>query len=301
MSLPAPRPLRISANGITLAVNDWGGHGQPLVVVHGNSFHARVWDVTLSDLWPAYRPYAVDLRGHGDSDVPASGYSRFDHAADLTAVVEALGLLQPFVLAHSVGAIAVLLAAALTPGQFGPMVLVEPVIRPKVADANWLPSAATAAFAEQARRRRHQWPSRAAALESYRTKPAFASWQPEVLRLYVDHGFRDLPNGQVELKCPGWVEAQGYKASPTTNPWPHLASVECPVLIVRAGESRVFSEAIAAELAATLPHAHLISVPGRSHALPMEDPSLVARLVREFFAEHASSRGRRADADTSSG
>lgn len=296
MSGATPRLRRVVANGITIAVHDWGGSGQPLVVVHGNSFHARVWDVTLHDLWPAYRPYAIDLRGHGESDVPATGYSRFDHAADIIGVVEALRLARPFVLAHSVGAIAALLAAGLAPNRFGPMVLIEPVIRPRGAAETWLPSPATAALGEQARRRRHRWPSRAEALARYRTKPAFASWQPEVLRLYVEYGFRDGPDGQVELKCPGWVEAQGYEASPTTNPWPYLASVESPILLVRGGESRLFSEPIAAELAATLPNARVLSVPGRSHALPMEDPALVARLAREFFVGQGATQACNDDA-----
>ncbi|MCS6802565.1 MAG: alpha/beta hydrolase [Chloroflexota bacterium] len=286
MSLPTPQQRRVPANGITLAVHDWGGSGAPLLAVHGNSFHGRIWDVTLRQLWPDYRSYALDLRGHGDSDTPEQGYSRFDHAADIVAVVEALGLRRPVVLAHSVGAISTLLAASMAPDRFGPMVLIEPVIRPKTAAAPWLPSAATATLAEQARRRRHRWPSREAAVAHYRTKPAFASWQPEVLALYVEHGFRDQPDGSIELKCPGWVEALGYEASPAANPWPHLPAVACPVLLVRAGTSRLFSEAIAADLAAALPNARVVTVPDRSHALPMEDPALVARIARAFFAEH---------------
>ncbi|GIW08924.1 MAG: alpha/beta hydrolase [Dehalococcoidia bacterium] len=289
MSRPEPQLRRVPSNGITIAVHDWGGDGAPLLVVHGNSFLGRLWDVTLRDLWPDYRPYAMDLRGHGESDVPPSGYSRFDHAGDIAGVVDALGLVRPYVLGHSVGAISALLAAGLHPGRFGPMVLVEPVIRPKATPDNWVPSSATLALGEQARRRRHQWPSRRAAFENYLTKSAFSTWQPEVLALYVEHGFRDLPDGGIEIKCPGWVEAQGYEASPTANPWPHLATVDCPVLLVRAETSRLFSEAIVADLLATLPDARAVTVPERSHALPMEDPLLVAHLARAFFTERGRS------------
>ena len=291
MSPVDPQLRRVPSNGIVLAVHDWGGDGRPVLLVHGNSFLGRLWDVTARALLPDYRPYALDLRGHGDSDVPGTGYSRFDHAADIAGVVEALDLQRPCILAHSIGATSSLLAAGLSPTRFGPLVLIEPVIRPRHSPERWAPSGGATAMAEQARRRRHHWPSRQAALDHYRTKPAFSSWQPEVLDLYVKHGFRDAPDGGIELKCPGWVEAQGYEVSPTTNPWPHLETVRNPVLLVRAGTSRLFSEAIANDLAATLPNARVLSIADRSHALPMEDPQLVARLARSFFDEVAGRSG----------
>ncbi|MFN8534312.1 MAG: alpha/beta hydrolase [Dehalococcoidia bacterium] len=285
MSAPvSPVARRVQSNGITIAVHDWDSNGRPLLIVHGNSFLGRLWDVTARALAPEFRPIAMDLRGHGDSDVPPEGYGRSDHAADILGVVATLGLTRPLVLAHSVGAISTLLAAGMRPGVLGAIVAIEPVIRPKVREEGWLPFG-THALSEQALRRRHQWPSRSAALENYRTKGPFAAWQPEVVGLYVEHGFRDRPDGTIELKCPGWVEAQGYEVTPSTDPWPLMPAVDSPVLLVRAGQSRLFTPTIADDLAAMLPAARLVTVPGRSHALPMEDPVLIADLARTFFAE----------------
>ncbi|GIW10688.1 MAG: alpha/beta hydrolase [Dehalococcoidia bacterium] len=286
----APTLRRIPTNGVVLALHDWGGAGRPVLLVHGNSFLGRLWDLTAHALLPDYRPLALDLRGHGESEVPPEGYRRQDHAADILGVVAALELERPFVLGHSLGAIATLLAAGMQPQRFGPLVLIEPVIRPKVRPEGWLPTGRLDQLVEQARRRRHRWPSREAAIAAYRTRPAFASWRPEVLALYVEHGFRETPSGEIELKCPGWVEAFGYEVTPSTDPWPLVTQVTAPVLVVRGERSTVFSAAIAADLVATLPCGRLITVPDRSHALPMEEPELVASLARAFFAEWSAAR-----------
>jgi pimeloyl-ACP methyl ester carboxylesterase len=280
-----PTLRRVPSNGIAIAVHDWDGAGRPVLLVHGNSFLGRLWDVTARDLLPDYRPIAMDLRGHGDSDVPAQGYTRQDHAADITGVVEALGLETPLVLAHSVGAVSSLVAAGNRPDLFSAMMLVEPVIRPKVTDPNWLPSPTVNGIADAARKRRHTWPSADAAYDNYRTKPAFADWSPDVLRLYVEEGFRPQPDGTIELKCPGWVEAQGYEVTPSTNPWPLVPAISIPVLVVRGGSSRVFSAPIAESLVAELPNGRLLTYEARSHALPMEEPLAIAETAKRFFAE----------------
>ena len=54
---------------------------------------------------------------------------------------------------------------------------------------------------ERARRRRAVFPSRAEALASYRQRPLFSNWKPRLLELYVEYGFRERDDGQVELKC----------------------------------------------------------------------------------------------------
>jgi lipase len=86
--------------------------GPPVLAVHGVTGHAARWVVLEREL-PELRWVAVDLRGHGRSPwVPPWGIEQ--HVADLTAVVDDLGLERFAVVGHSFGgAIAVHLAHAL--------------------------------------------------------------------------------------------------------------------------------------------------------------------------------------------
>lgn len=78
------------AEGIRIAVRAVGDpQGLPIVFVHGWASSGRAWDGQLSDLELAarHRLIAVDLRGHGASDVPLTGYDRAATWADDIAAV----------------------------------------------------------------------------------------------------------------------------------------------------------------------------------------------------------------------
>lgn len=76
-------------DGVRLASRDWGGPGQPIVVLHGLAGHAGEWDVPARSLSSRYRVVAVDQRGHGADERDPRDVSR---AAYVAAVVEHLAL-----------------------------------------------------------------------------------------------------------------------------------------------------------------------------------------------------------------
>jgi len=134
----APRPLTIAANGLSLRVWHWPGEGPALLVVHGITNSGRGWDFVCRQLCSGPDPragarprsgfdvHAVDLRGHGESEKPASGYAAADYAADLAAVIEAIPLERPIVLGHSLGARASARLAADRPELLSRLVLIDP-------------------------------------------------------------------------------------------------------------------------------------------------------------------------------
>jgi non-heme chloroperoxidase len=83
------------AEGVRIAVRAVGDpQGLPIVFVHGWASSNKVWDAQLADLELAarHRLIAVDLRGHGASDVPLSGYDRpATWADDIAAVLAYAG------------------------------------------------------------------------------------------------------------------------------------------------------------------------------------------------------------------
>jgi pimeloyl-ACP methyl ester carboxylesterase len=84
-----------SADGTELACHVSGPEdAPPVVLIHGWSAAASSWGDVGAD---RLRTFAVDLRGHGSSDRPASGYRSSEvWAADVAAVLDLVG--QPAVL-----------------------------------------------------------------------------------------------------------------------------------------------------------------------------------------------------------
>src|SRR5262245_29611956 len=108
LTLPAtPTDRTVPGDGVTLHVRDWsdGSGARPVVLLHGLSSNARIWDgvaprLAAAGLWPV----AIDQRGHGESEQPSSGYDFATVTSDLSHVLEALGIRAPLLVGHSWGA-----------------------------------------------------------------------------------------------------------------------------------------------------------------------------------------------------
>jgi pimeloyl-ACP methyl ester carboxylesterase len=95
------RDLSIESEGITLAVRDFGGSGDPVLLLHGLGRTVVDWSVLGPLLKPYARPVALDLRGHGKS---GDGPWTWDLAlGDLEALAGQLNLGTPAVVGHSLG------------------------------------------------------------------------------------------------------------------------------------------------------------------------------------------------------
>jgi pimeloyl-ACP methyl ester carboxylesterase len=111
VSSPA-RELRVPTSGPTLAVRDHEGGEPALLALHGLASNARWWDLVADRLAPPYRVIAVDLRGHGLSDKPDSGYDFDTVVGDLVEISEQLHPDPVVVAGHSWGASVALAFAA---------------------------------------------------------------------------------------------------------------------------------------------------------------------------------------------
>src|SRR5205814_747584 len=75
---------------------------------------------------------------------------------------------------------------------------------------------------------------------SLRGRMPFETWEEEFVHLYVDHGVADRPDGQVELLCPGEIEAQVYANAPLTDGFGFLEHLAVPALVIRGAQSPGF-------------------------------------------------------------
>lgn len=115
-------------NGIELHYQQFG-EGPDIVMVHGITGNLAIWHLEIVPaLMSDYRITTYDLRGHGYSDVPPTGYTTADHAADLNQLMQTLGIERAHIMGHSFGADISLHFALLFPERVHRLVLVEPSI-----------------------------------------------------------------------------------------------------------------------------------------------------------------------------
>lgn len=278
-----PQSWPVTIGDLTLQVYEWAGVGRPVLLAHATGFHARCWDQVVAHM-TGQHCYAVDLRGHGRSDKPAPPYEWRHFGEDIAAIARTLDLRGAIGIGHSLGGHAIALAAALHSAAFAALLLIDPVIVPRALYHHTPPGGAFAA------RRRNHWASPAHMFESFRNRPPFDSWQPEVLRDYCDYGLLPAPNGHgLVLACPPTVEAAIYAGATETNIYPEIATIDIPVLVLRAARTTLTpttdmnASPTAPDLAGHFRHGRDVQLHDRSHFIPMEAPALVANYIRELI------------------
>ena len=92
----------LSANGASFHLVETG-EGRPLLLLHGWPEFWLTWEPVMARLAKRYRVIAPDLRGFGDSDKPAGLFGAPDHAADMLALLDVLGITRAGIIGHDVG------------------------------------------------------------------------------------------------------------------------------------------------------------------------------------------------------
>ena len=117
----------VNVNGVQLHYQQ-AGEGPDVVLIHAVTSNMAVWVFVgiIEELARDFRVTAYDLRGHGHSDAPPSGYTSADMAADLAGLREALGIGPAYLVGHSFGAVVATHTAALYPDAVRGLVLSDP-------------------------------------------------------------------------------------------------------------------------------------------------------------------------------
>ena len=105
MSLPTQR-IMVPVKGGEIAVFQYGdGSGDPVLLIHGVTSSNRAFQLFADALIARGKaPFAVDLRGRGDSNNLPGPFGMKQHAEDMAAVIDRFSWPQPDVIGHSMGA-----------------------------------------------------------------------------------------------------------------------------------------------------------------------------------------------------
>ena len=102
-----PESHHIVIHGMRFHYLDWGVSGsRPILFLHGGGLNAHTWDVVCLMLRRQYHCFALDQRGHGDSEwEPTSDYSHNSQVRDVAGFIDQLGLQRMVLPARGIRAI----------------------------------------------------------------------------------------------------------------------------------------------------------------------------------------------------
>ena len=281
-----PRALQVDVGeGTTVGVLQWDSDplAPPVVLLHPNGFCAGVFAPLAERLRHRYAVHAVDLRGHGSSFAPTphpSNYGYLQLAGDVLQALDRLGVHEPLVVGQSLGGAVAVLSDALRPGWARRIVLCEAAAYQARTGTSSNP------LADQARRRRAEWPSRAVMLEAYASRPTLAELAPEALRAYIEHGTRITERATVELRCQPEVEAVLFELAAThmggAAALAHLSETTSPVTVLAGADSFLPAEFFRCQASAAGVDLRVVS---GGHFFLQSDADAAARLLSAEFEQ----------------
>jgi pimeloyl-ACP methyl ester carboxylesterase len=304
--------------GLRLRADVYGSlQGEPVLLLHGGGQTRHSWGATAALLGRlGWRAYAVDLRGHGDSEWAADGdYSIDAFAGDVVAVAAAVGD-RPALIGASLGGVASLVAE----GELGPvgraLVLVD--VAPRVEPAgverigNFMRDRMVEGFADL-----DEAADAIARYNPHRPRPKDLSGLQKNLRRRRDGRWvwhwdpRFMQGGSAPGgSAPGGVATGGGAAagagpdtgSPDTGvPETRITEpdrleraarrVDVPVLLVRGRQSDLLSEGGARAFLGLVPQAELVDVEGAGHMIAGDRNEVFNAGMLDFLRRHGGAGG----------
>jgi pimeloyl-ACP methyl ester carboxylesterase len=270
----------VVARGVRFNVQRLGS-GEPLLVfLHGLVFdNLSSWYFTVAA--PLARRFSLllyDLRGHGLSEQPPTGYSAEDMADDLAAILESLGEpRRPVLVGNSFGGLVALTFAHRHPEQARALVLVDG----QIADRDYGPQMSATLGLEGEERDR-------------KIEEMFGEWlERHLIDGELDRDAADMKTItertrsrrrrpaeiNVERLVHGTTIAADIERTPALAP-EDLAAIRCPVLAVYGEGSELLEKS--REVAAQLPDCRLVVLPEAAHFVLLHQRDRLAEEIAGF-------------------
>ena len=280
---PAIKEARVS--GLRLSYVDWGEAGNPpMVLLHGFSAQARYWDGFAVHIRDAYHVYALDQRGHGDSDW-APEYPQESMPADLAAFVDQLGLERFTLVGHSMGGGVAFRYTADHPQRVERLIIEDSALpspdRPPVPNPDNSVQRALAKdiFEDE----------EAVVAHLLRQSPGVGE---ERVRQVIPQWYRRLDDGRYTFKFDPALRQRlrGAALDPeqhrraATELREKLGAFTGPVLLIRGENSDILSREASADTVAALPSATLVTIPGAGHNVHTDNPRAFRAAVRGWLS-----------------
>ena len=262
---PQPRARRIAlATGVSVPYVSAGpAAAAPVVLLHAWGESRRSFDRLLPLLPRTIHAVAMDLRGHGDADKPAAGYTLAEVAADVAAFMDAAGVPSAVLLGSSSGGYIAQQVAVTSPHRVTGLVLVG---SPRSLQGR-------PPFADEI---------------DQLTDPVDAAWVRKTLTWFPR--FRQVPqwyiDGRVQdgVRMPSHVWREALAGLVSARPPTDVATIMAPTLIVWGARDELLTSEHQQSLAAAIPASRLIVYEDTGHLVLWEQPERVASDLTAFVA-----------------
>ncbi|MBP9842358.1 MAG: alpha/beta hydrolase, partial [Simkaniaceae bacterium] len=221
------------------------------------------WTPVARALEANYDVIMPDARGHGNSSPPNQGYSYDILAADVLHLIEALKLINPVLLGHSMGGMTAALAASQNPKQLRGLILVDPTFltperQREVHESN---------IADQHRRILDQ--PKEDLLADLRIRHKHRS--PELIELFAQARFQTS------------IYAFEILTPPNPDYRQLITTLSMPTLLIIGGANGIVSPMVAAELAGLNQHLETAQITEAGHGIPYDQPDRFLAIVKTFL------------------
>lgn len=277
-------PLKMhDVGGSELPYLYYEGEAPQILFAHATGFLPWLWHPIIEELAPHHQAWVPYICNYRDCD-PERGLGWDVIARDLISLCSSQNITDNLAVGHSMGATVLTIASALFGLQPRGMILIEPIFLPeefyemdiKLKDHP---------LASQSIKRKNSWKDENAAFEYLRSKSLFAGWDEQMLQYYLKYGMEKQAEGDLKLTCAPRNEAALFMGGKSTDPWPLLKNLACPVLILE-GEKSTNKEFVDLKKAVSmLSDGRYLSIPDAGHLIPMQKPKEVAKIIKEFMVE----------------
>ncbi|HKP87808.1 MAG TPA: alpha/beta hydrolase [Blastocatellia bacterium] len=218
----------VEVNGIKLHYVDYPGDEPALVLLPGLTANARSFDgLVRAGLSPRHRVLALDLRGRGLSDKPATGYAMADHAADVIGLLDRLGIKQAVVCGHSFGGLLALYLAAHYPERVVKLVVLD-------ASTSLVNKTARDLIKPSLDRLGKRAPSWEAYLEAMKKAPFFYEWWDPLIENYFRADVEINEDGTAQARSRPENIAEAIDKAEQEDWNGHTARIRQPALLLHA-------------------------------------------------------------------
>lgn len=238
-----------------------GPEGAP-VVAFSNSLGTTLamWDAQAEALSGRFRCLRYDTRGHGGTETPRAGFAVADLAADLAALLEALGIRRAHVVGLSLGGMTGQVLAATRPDLVDRLIL--------VATSAYMPSL-------------EMWRGRATLVR----KEGLGAIAASVIERWFTPAGRTSPGAATTRRLlESEVDPEGYalccEAIGAMDLRGQIGAIKAPTLVISGAEDPATPPAMGREIQSLVPGARFVAIPDAAHLIAVERPgSLTAEIA----------------------
>jgi 3-oxoadipate enol-lactonase len=251
-------------NGGHLAVEN-AGAGPAVVFLHGIGGTSNVFQVQADALSSAYQVIRPDFAGAGRS--PANGLISVDsHAADIAAVLDALGVGPAIIVGHSMGTLVARTMAIRHPAKVAGLALLGPVPPPDAAGR-------AAILARVAVLRAEGSAAIADAIVTRSLSAGTRSARPEIAAFVRELVMRQDPEGYAR---------NNEALAAATDPGP--VDPRLPLLLVAGGDDTLSPPSVSEQIAGAHGSASVRVIDGIGHQIPLEDARQTTQILATFIS-----------------